>query len=519
MEEQESKKTLKQALLELYWGACIVTADHPGNIPRCVDLVFQAEFSEDVPAIRAASVDQGKYLTVGQLQHGLSMLSGLGASAQSLLRRASALLVDPPMSMNIPLREGEDLPAALHTLLQGTVWAVMMGAGADPDLRRTPWERAWDDRQSYGVQDKQLWFLCKKFFFSRQVAEKDGYASSSLANFSRCYAGRLFIRSSTDHHDAWYCRVHVPAVELVVSHESTFCLTTPHGLFGLGKNRWKKLGLDVEGEITTPTRLAFPCCPDVERYEQQLPPWRKDRLVTEIAMTRYYTLIRTPVGIIYSGKDCKRFIGSTDSKIQKYRFNPVILPDDFAPSHIAAYDWLVLLTAHRTQLIAGDNRQGQLGLGHFNRTNGFTATAFPVDAVFPLHTANIFLSSGRLLFAGKVPSIIAHSGLLPGLAEGDVCAVPRPLRFEGAVKGFVCDSFRLFYVQEGRTVCVDDGFFTTYELPFEATHISQSGCVMRPDGSWVASSVTADETEFTPASEGEAEQYGPAMRIVPVDIA
>ncbi|KAG9392220.1 hypothetical protein J8273_5203 [Carpediemonas membranifera] len=58
--------------------------------------------------------------------------SPLKPTAQALLDRARSILADgPPLSMNVELAEGQELPVALHTLLQGTLWAVMMASGAN----------------------------------------------------------------------------------------------------------------------------------------------------------------------------------------------------------------------------------------------------------------------------------------------------------------------------------------------------------------------------------------------------
>ncbi|KAG9390944.1 hypothetical protein J8273_7217 [Carpediemonas membranifera] len=66
----------------------------------------------------------------------LSKIPPLEPTAQVLLDHARSILADgPPLSMNVELSPGDELPAAMHTLNQGAVWACLMGGGANPDLQ------------------------------------------------------------------------------------------------------------------------------------------------------------------------------------------------------------------------------------------------------------------------------------------------------------------------------------------------------------------------------------------------
>ncbi|KAG9395373.1 hypothetical protein J8273_2940 [Carpediemonas membranifera] len=143
-----------------YRQSCLDTADIPGDVPSLIAAAFQAEFGRRI-ATNASSARKNAGRKAKQKRRGritpepeapsdcpdelLAMLGNLppmGLEAQAHIDHAVSILASgPPLSMNVELADGQELPAALHTLLQGTLWAVLMAAGADPDLEDT---RLWD---------------------------------------------------------------------------------------------------------------------------------------------------------------------------------------------------------------------------------------------------------------------------------------------------------------------------------------------------------------------------------------
>ncbi|KAG9389439.1 hypothetical protein J8273_8731 [Carpediemonas membranifera] len=132
----------------------------------------------------------------------LSNLPHLKPTAQALLDRARSILTSgPPLSMNIELADGEELPSTMHTLNQGAVWACLLGGGANPDLENRVLEEARRQqprgtkvhnkiRNALTPEAKCLWFLCRKFFFTLNVAEKDGESFQYVGYHHRMYMGR-----------------------------------------------------------------------------------------------------------------------------------------------------------------------------------------------------------------------------------------------------------------------------------------------------------------------------------------
>ncbi|KAG9389686.1 hypothetical protein J8273_8990 [Carpediemonas membranifera] len=85
-----------------------------------------------------------------------------------ILSRVIKLRSHPQLSMDVQLREGESLPDRLHTLIQGTLWAIL---------------RTVTDGDS-----SALWFMCRKFMFSHSVAKRDrtvikSYDASELVHY------------------------------------------------------------------------------------------------------------------------------------------------------------------------------------------------------------------------------------------------------------------------------------------------------------------------------------------------
>ncbi|KAG9389882.1 hypothetical protein J8273_8565 [Carpediemonas membranifera] len=151
--------------------------------------------------------------------------------------------------MNVELADGEELPVAMHTLNQGAVWACLVGGGANPDLEDRVLEEAQEEwphnpemhdkiRKALAPEAKCLWFLCRKFFFSLNVAEKDGecyqHAWSYIFYHHRMYMGRLFMLGTANH--TAFTRARMPRALEVYSNSNGFThiARTPKGLWGWG---------------------------------------------------------------------------------------------------------------------------------------------------------------------------------------------------------------------------------------------------------------------------------------------
>ncbi|KAG9389906.1 hypothetical protein J8273_8593 [Carpediemonas membranifera] len=404
----------------------------------------------------------------------LSKLPPLKPTAQALLDRARSILTSgPPLSMNVELVAGQELPVALHTLNQGAVWACLVGGGANPDLEHDK------IRNALAPEAKCLWFLCRKFFFTLNVAEKDGECCQFTGRYNgyhhRMYMGRLFMFNS-DYHTA-FTRARMPRALEVYSDDLTHIARTPKGLWGWGDSGHGQLGF--ESSKVDPTRLTFPACAEVAELEASLPLWEKHRMVTDVSLICDRTFILTPVGTVMAGYEARLFTGRVERE-NRHRFHPVAVPSGFVPDHIvhvvSLFTATVILSMGDRQMISGGNECGQLGLGHDDEMSGFVDLPFGVDRIITsADEFNVFLGGRQLLFAGKVTRHIAQSGLLPGKRRDYKCLTPTPLRFPERVKGFWGDYDRMVWVTEGVTHYYDDENPTM--VPIEATAVNK--CPLR----------------------------------------
>ncbi|KAG9393461.1 hypothetical protein J8273_3600 [Carpediemonas membranifera] len=484
-----SPSAIKDALISVFRASLVVTASISGDIPSLLQHAYSRHFGEQMPSIHnnKSTVTPTSVPSLESLLATLSKIPPLEPTAQALLDRARSILTSgPPLSMNVELADGEELPVAMHTLNQGAVWACLMGGGANPDLEDRVLEEAREKqphmtdihnriRKALTPEAKCLWFLCRKFFFSLNVAEKDGKSyqcSCSGYYHHHMYMGRLFMLR-TDYHAA-LTRARMPRALEVYSNEITHIARTPKGLWGWGDNGSGQLGFESSGFVD-PTRLTFPACPKVAEHEASLPPWEKHRVVTGVSLIRARTFIFTPVGTVMAGADAKAFVGTVEDE-NRHLFHPVAVPTGFVADHIVDSFYTVILSMGDRQVIGGWNENGRLGLGHENEMTGFEELPFRVDRIIAFELFfNVFLSGRQLLFAGEVPRPIAQSGLLPGYSEDDKCLTATQLRFPERVKGFCCMFLRLLWVTEGRTHLRNRD--KQYCMPFEAT--SFGGRVIR----------------------------------------
>ncbi|KAG9395782.1 hypothetical protein J8273_2694 [Carpediemonas membranifera] len=438
----------------------------------------------------------------------------LKPNAQRLLDRARSILTDgPQLSMNVELTEGQELPTAMHTLLQGTLWAVMMASGANPDLLDQ------EKQQKASNASKQLWFLCKKTFFTHTVAEMDGRHSSHQTCSTRQYSGRVFIRShSYRPKDCYYTQLRLPPVMEHFTYDGSTCIyVTPRGIYGTGSGTL--LGM-LSSVIRVPTRLTFQACPRVTEFEAGLPVWHKNELVTDVTIGRFDTFLLTPVGLVMVGRTVSQYIeDAVDSRV----FNTVPCPQGFVPDQIISGGSFKIVTQTDPfrQLISGDNYDGRLGLGHCGSMSGLVDLPFRVyDIYHSSYQDNYFISDRQILFAGEVSGILEKSGLLPSHECGGKCITATPLCFPTAVIRFYVDFNRICWSSISETTCVDRhcGVFT---LPFEAIEFSyrdSKPCFMDSSGGWVTVSLEEGaELRRLPDGEGPNDEFKRQVRRVSVD--
>ncbi|KAG9392190.1 hypothetical protein J8273_5172 [Carpediemonas membranifera] len=209
---------VEHALISAFRVSTVATAYIPGDIPSLLRHAYSRHFNKVMPVERDAETTSASASSaeLESLQTMLSRIPPLKPTAQALLDRARSIIADgPPLSMNVELAEGQELPVALHTLLQGTLWAVMIASGADPDLEDRVLEEArvkWPDenaihdkiRNALAPEAKCLWFLCRKFFFTLNVAAKNGldksYSLGSTTHRHLRYQGRQAKRPTSAGH-------------------------------------------------------------------------------------------------------------------------------------------------------------------------------------------------------------------------------------------------------------------------------------------------------------------------------
>ncbi|KAG9394089.1 hypothetical protein J8273_4452 [Carpediemonas membranifera] len=401
----------KDSLIAAYRLSVANTAHVAGDVPNLLRHAYSRHFQANMPVIHDVESNStvSSADSLESLLPLLAEISPLEPTAQALIDRARSILTSgPPLSMNVELADGEELPVAMHTLLQGTLWASIISSGADPDLV----DRGMDKSAEYTHADKLPWFLCKKFFFTWNVAEKDCETRSYRTVRQRLYCGRLFIQQ------VWptaaikldcckFCRVRCPPIvgRHCTSDGLSLIAVTPMGLWGFGANHCLQLGMGGRVVVSS-GRIRFDACPAISEYEANLPAWHKDRLVEWISINRSRTLLMTKVGLAVASNSAIMYCGADldDSRI----FNPVPLPPNFVPDHIMTDNLTAILTDTERQLIAGGNMHGQLGLGHRETVCRFTQLPFRVDRILHSMFFSVFLRGSELLFAGSVTPFIAQ---------------------------------------------------------------------------------------------------------------
>ncbi|KAG9393402.1 hypothetical protein J8273_3538 [Carpediemonas membranifera] len=476
----------------------IECANIPGDIPTLMRSAFTHEFGEVIPD------DDGEAepATADEVASALAALDLHHRSAIDLVNRVTAILTrGPQLSMNIPLAPGEDLPPRIFTLLQGTIWALLVEAGANPDIQDrllTRSQAMYPDatdlhnkiRKALTPEAKCLWFLCRKFFFTLNVAEKDGeryQCSCSGYYHHHMYMGRLFMLVTTKH--TALTRARMPRALEIYSNWTTLIARTP--------------------KVRRPD--PSPTAPKVAEREASLPAWDKYRMVTYVSLKEDETFILTPFGTVVAGASSNLYVGPVERE-NSHLFHPVAVPYGFVPDHI--------MHAWNTVILSMGDQRCQL-----NDMSGFVDLPFRVDRIIAFEfDFDVFLSGRQLLFAGRVTPHIAQSGMLHGYSEGDKCLTATPLRFRERVKGFLCEEFccdqlTLAWVTEGRThLCDNDKQFC---VPFETTAaggqwVSDSDVLSFRDtsGQWFYAKTVSDGV--AELVECEAPRW--SAEIIPVDL-
>ncbi|KAG9392659.1 hypothetical protein J8273_6027 [Carpediemonas membranifera] len=357
---------VEPALLTARDMAKVMGQDIPGDVEGMIIAAFTRHFRRPIPEAEAPG-----YAAKEQLVYVLQHLPPIETRSRVLIDRAIKTLTEGPiLSMNVELEEGQDLPVAMHTLLQGTLWALLLASGADPDIGRTE-TIAQKHRINYSQSDKLIWFMCKKFFFTRQVAEKDGVTVHSVTQASpgkftvyshRIYAGRFFYLAifwrmgfvGGVHKYSW--GVMPPVVSAYGLGTQTVLLNTTKRLYGMDLSEqfvWNdRKNHRPSNQTINPNRLTFANCPDIVKYTKSLPAWSKHELVSDVLFTNGLCLILTPVGTAAAGTRSKSLVGPLGTRLDMLPlFHMVSFPDGFTPDMALVEDDSVVFMQDDQHLI------------------------------------------------------------------------------------------------------------------------------------------------------------------------
>ncbi|KAG9391781.1 regulator of chromosome condensation (RCC1) repeat family protein [Carpediemonas membranifera] len=508
--EGDNDNFIKDTLITAYRHSRSAAASIPGDIPSLILHAFSRHFQETLSLGHDAdatleSISESSSESLLDL---ITKVPTLGPNSQRLLDRARVLLTDGPrLSMNVPLAAGEDLPVCAHTLLQGTLWAVLLQAGADPDLddREVHNEHGWRvsktddtvfrtiaqedaDRNRLTGPAKAMWFLCKKTRFSWAVAEREGsFQAVEEQHFNvngttlfRSYAGRVFSRGIPIHNKMGYPHDHLatstsytmvrlpPVLDLTTSPTAVFA-RTPRGVFVWGANEDGELGVAGE-DIEYPTRVKFTGCPDVAEFEAALPPWQKADAIIRVDMGSNFTLICTPIRMLVAGAGAQYFMGGLDADFSTFQRVP--FPKGFMPTSLVVNNDMALMGDGKRQLMAGYNNWAQFGLGHDSALTGFVEPPVRIDSiVYAGGDTALYASEGRLVVAGLIRSHLAP--LLPAGSLGSVYLVsktPLVLNLPWPVKRvFASPSFIVLVRADAEETAVVDSRADVFSLPLDVS--------------------------------------------------
>ncbi|KAG9397483.1 hypothetical protein J8273_0613 [Carpediemonas membranifera] len=537
---ESTSPSVMDDLTTAYRQSLVVASDIPGDIPSLLRHAFSRHFKQNMPAVqrKEAETPPSSVTDVAELLAMLISIPSLEPTAQVLLDCARSILTSGPrVSMNVELADGEELPVALHTLLQGTLFAVLVHGGADPDLERTV-EQAERQRVGYSQEDKLPWFLCKKFAFVHQVAAKDGQTATDVNNSiaHRMYAGRIF-ELVPEQQILKHTLVRLPPVARAFGLGTlTLLAATPAGTYGIDYHIRHILFDESDNgnptQMKTPARIFFRFCPRVAEFERSKPTWHKHEVVLDAGFYGNSCVILTPVDTVIAG-----VMGLDGVRLDCHPFNlhPAPLPDGFVAQMALIDKKTVVLTAESgLQVIVGQNLFGRLGVGHMGKLTEFEYLSEYVDKI--IYSGDFFLifqSGLQIMYAGKVNQVISRSGLLPDSSFNDILAYPRPLVFTHHLHRFYCSECLLVTVHDGQThvIRVDTNALAIvrFSLPFQATTMAHrpshdSTAILFRDeaGQWYSVAVQPNAEHHPERVGGCPRGYGivplPLVDVGPVDV-
>ncbi|KAG9392506.1 regulator of chromosome condensation RCC1 [Carpediemonas membranifera] len=399
---KSSAEAVRDALISVYGASTAVTASIPGDVPSLLSHAFSRHFQQSMPSIRTIEhTSASSSASFESLIAALSEIPPLEPAAQVLLDRARSILTSgPPLSMNVELADGEDLPVALHTLLPGTLWAILM-TGAGPSPLAHP-----------------VWWLCRKFSHVSTVAGREEDCCSHCGTDFALYCGRVMTRGAnrvgqTGHSAcpvvSGYRHVRVPPTRTLTVHcgndEPSCFVPSARGLYAWGPTDCGRLARDDRVRWAAPFRVTFLNAPAVGRYETGLPPWTKDRLVLGLwASECFQVFLLSPLGLLATGENYCGQLGLDSSVVIAEGFE--LVPSVPRPAQLLAVD--IVLSAEQTLLllpgavalyagVLGDQQDGRPG---HPQPGGFHRVPFPVSDALPLGDTVVYLSEGRPVVCG-----------------------------------------------------------------------------------------------------------------------
>ncbi|KAG9392889.1 hypothetical protein J8273_5701 [Carpediemonas membranifera] len=379
-----------------------------GDVPSLLGAAYEQEFGRFPIQREASEPVLDDIPRMQKLGTDISALQLRDPRARSFLTQAARILATngaEVLSMNIPLDPGQELPNMLHTLIHGTLWAVLMQACTDPDVEGH--DPKSQGRESPPVMpDMAIWFLCKKTMFAARVARKDGRLTRTVdvggaLAFCLCYSGRLFCNgipcctTDPDAADHIYKRVHVPPVLYHWTTGREAIALTAQGLYGWGENRMGSLGVGEHTNVP-PTRLTFPSHPAIAQLLRS-----PAACALGLFMGDGATIIATPVGVMAAGSNIGGRLGvGTDARSVPW-FQHVPLPAGFTPTSAVISPTRTILKGGTDSLVAGDNRGNQLMLGEsVVSATTFAQPSFPVDQIWAMSGYTVILSGHTLFCTG-----------------------------------------------------------------------------------------------------------------------
>ncbi|KAG9397475.1 hypothetical protein J8273_0605 [Carpediemonas membranifera] len=311
--------------------ALVCTSETPGDIPSLISRAISAldeTNSQTSPATTNTFTPKPPF-TIESLLSGLRLALSYTPPppVQRPLSKARSILTDgPKLSMNSSLAEHEDLPERCYTLVQGTLWALLMDAGADPELG--------EGSDAYSNDSRLLWFICKKFFYVLCVSRRNGHLlhTPDDVHFAS-FCGHLYSRGrnaeygtgviSSSLYVPTYQRVRVPRVfELNIEGESVLAITT-RGMWAWGFSGEGQLGIEPRMDgISPPARVVFPD-KGVQEYMDEISPWHRGEMIQKVYRTMRQTYVQTPCGILAAGYNKDNLLGVEANALHVVRFSLV----------------------------------------------------------------------------------------------------------------------------------------------------------------------------------------------------